>query len=71
MMRSRRMRWAGHVAPILEERECMLVNDRKVRKMERELWEDQDMGVYMTVGWILEKRIGVKWLWTRISGGLL
>jgi hypothetical protein len=33
----------------------MLVNERKVRKKEREQWEDQDVAVCMALGWILER----------------
>jgi hypothetical protein len=69
MIKSRRRRWAGHVA---------LMGRRGMRI---EYWwysesEDQDVGGWTIIKWILERQDGVVWtgsIWLRIgtSGGLL
>jgi hypothetical protein len=53
MIKSRRMRWAGHVARIGEKRNAcrILVGSQK----ERGHWEDQDIGRWRILKWILER----------------
>jgi hypothetical protein len=68
-VKSRRMRWAGHVARMGEE--------RKVYKgREGDHLEDQGVGGKMGSEWILGRLvlgvwIGFDWLRTGIDGGLL
>jgi hypothetical protein len=47
------MRWAGHVAQMGEKRNSyrILVESQK----ERDHWEDQDVGGWTILGWILER----------------
>jgi hypothetical protein len=47
MIKSRRMRWAGHVARIGEKRNAYV--------KERDHWEDQDVGGWTILKWILER----------------
>jgi hypothetical protein len=53
MIKSRRMIWAGHVARIREKRNVyrILVGNPK----ERDHWEDQDVGGWTILKWILER----------------
>jgi hypothetical protein len=51
MIKSRRMKWAGHVAGMGKE-ECMQDIGRKAR---REHWEDQDVGGWIIIKWISER----------------
>jgi hypothetical protein len=53
MMKSRRMRWAGHVARMGERRNAyrILVESRK----EGDHWEDQDVAGWTILKWILER----------------
>jgi hypothetical protein len=53
MTKSRRMRWAGHVARMRENRNAyrILVGSQK----ERDHWEDQDVGARIILKWILER----------------
>jgi hypothetical protein len=46
MIKSRRVRWAGHVALMGEKREI---------QKERDHWEDQDVGGWTILKWILER----------------
>jgi hypothetical protein len=73
-IKSRRMRWAGHVARMGEERKVyrVLVESRK----ERDLLEDRGADGRMGSEWILGRLAGWVWSgssWLRIgtSGGLL
>jgi hypothetical protein len=74
MIKSRRMRWAGHVAQMGEKRKhigCWWESQK-----ERDHWEDQDIGGRTILKWILERQDGVVWtgsIWVRIGtgGGLL
>jgi hypothetical protein len=50
MIKSRRMRWAGHVARMGARRNAYRILVGKLD--ERDHWEDQDAG-----GWIILKRI--------------
>jgi hypothetical protein len=53
MIKSRRMRWAGHVARMGEKRNAyrILVESQKVR----DHWEDLDVGGWTILEWILER----------------
>jgi hypothetical protein len=53
MIKSRRMRWAGHVARMGEKRNAyrLLVGKQK----ERDHWEDQDVDGWAVLKWILDK----------------
>jgi hypothetical protein len=53
IIKSRRIRWAGHVAQMGEKRNAYrLLVGRK---------EDQDVGGWIILGWILERWDGVMW----------
>jgi hypothetical protein len=76
MIKSRRMRWAGHVARMGEKRNAYrtLVGSQKVR----DLWEDQDVGGWTIlkmdlreIGWDGMVLIGLIWIRLGTSGGLL
>jgi hypothetical protein len=74
MIKSRRMRWAGHVTRMGEKRNAYrrLVGKPKVR----DHWEDLDVGGWTIIKWILERYdwmvwIGLIWLRIGTSGGLL
>jgi hypothetical protein len=56
MIKSRRMRWAGHVARTGEKRNAyrMLVGKPEGKRS----WEDQDVGGRTILKWILERRMG-------------
>jgi hypothetical protein len=74
MIRSRRMKWAGHIARMKEKRNAyrVLVGKPEGRRQQgrlRRRWEDNNK-------WLLERWDGVAWtgsIWFRIgiSGGLL
>jgi hypothetical protein len=51
MIKSRRMRWAGHVARMGEKRNAYWWESQK----ERDHWEDQDVGWWTILKWILER----------------
>jgi hypothetical protein len=53
MMKSRRMRWAGHVARIGERRTHIGYWSESQR--ERDHYEDQDVGGWLILRWILER----------------
>jgi hypothetical protein len=53
MIKSRRMRWAGHVAR-MGKRE-MHVEYWLESQKERDHWEDQDVGSWTILKWILER----------------
>jgi hypothetical protein len=68
------MRWAEHVALMREKRNAF--GYRWESQKERENWEDQDIGGWTVLKWILERSDGMMWIglvWLRIgtSGGLL
>jgi hypothetical protein len=74
MMKSRWMRWAGHVARIREPRNACRILVRKPKG--KSYYEDQDVGGWTILKWILERYDGMVWtgsIWLRIgtSGGLL
>jgi hypothetical protein len=53
MIKSRRMRWAGHVARM--GRMDMHIGYRWEIQKERDHWEDQDVVEWIILKWILEK----------------
>jgi hypothetical protein len=53
MMKSRRMRWAGHAARM--GRREMLIGYCLDNHKEKDHYEDQDVGGWITLKWILEK----------------
>jgi hypothetical protein len=73
MIKSRRMRWAGHAARMGERRNAYRI---LVGKPEgKSYYEDLDVGVRMILKWILKRYDEVVWtglIWLRIetSGGL-
>ena len=70
MIKSRRMRWAGHVARVEEERG---VHKVLVGKPEgKNHWGDEDVGGRIILRWILRKWegvVGTGWSWLRIGRG--
>ena len=67
VIKSRRMRWAWHVARIGEEREVYRVN-----RMERDHWGDLGVDGWITLGWICRRWDVVIWTelgWPRIETG--
>jgi hypothetical protein len=50
MIKSRRMKWAGHVARMGEKRNAYRIGDH---------WEDQDVGGWTILKWILERQDGM------------
>jgi hypothetical protein len=74
MINSRRMGLVGHVARIA--RRGMHIGYWCVIQKKRDHWEDQDVGGWTILKWILERQDGRVWIgsiWLRIgtSGGLL
>jgi hypothetical protein len=72
--KSRRMRWARHVAR-MGRRELHIGYWWEIQK-ERDHWEDQDIGGWTILKWILKRQDGMLWIgliWLRIGtcGGLL
>jgi hypothetical protein len=70
IIKSRRMRWAGHVARM--GRRGTLIDYWWESQMERDHQEDQDVGGWIILGWILERWEGVMWtglVWLRIGTG--
>jgi hypothetical protein len=68
MPKSRRMRWAGHVA--LTEKSEMHLGYLWGSQKERDHYEDQDVGEWIILKWILEKKDGVVrtgLIWLRIG----
>jgi hypothetical protein len=53
MIKSRRMRWAGHVARMRETNNVYRILVAKPE--ERDHWEDQDVGGWTISKWILER----------------
>jgi hypothetical protein len=56
MIKSRRMRWAGHVARIGEKRNVWILVEKP---QEKSHWEDQDVGGCTILKWLLEKYKGL------------
>jgi hypothetical protein len=52
MIKSRRLRWAGHVARM--GREGMCVRDWWESRKEGDHWEDKDIGEWTILKWIFE-----------------
>jgi hypothetical protein len=72
MIKSRRMRWAGHVARM--GRRGMHIGFWWEREMERDHQEDQDVGGWTNIKMDLRDGMvwtGSIWLRTGTSGGLL
>jgi hypothetical protein len=57
MMKSRRMRWAGHVGRM--GRRGMQIEYRWESQKERYHYEDQNVGGWIILKWILEKLDGL------------
>jgi hypothetical protein len=53
VIKSRRMRWAGHVARL--GRRGMLIGCWWESQKERDHWEDQDVGGWAISKWVLER----------------
>jgi hypothetical protein len=53
MFKSMRVRWAGHVARM--GRSGMHIGYWRESQMERDRWEDQDVGGWTILKWILER----------------
>jgi hypothetical protein len=54
-IKSRKMRWAGHVARMVEKRNAyMHIGYWWAYQKERDHWEDQDVGGWTILKWILE-----------------
>jgi hypothetical protein len=71
MMKSKRIRWVGYVARMV--RKGAHIRYLWERQKERDHKEDQAVGVWIILKWILDRMvwIGLMWLRIRISGGLL
>jgi hypothetical protein len=68
IIKSRRLRWAGHVAGIGEKRNAY----RWESQREGDDWGDQDAGGWIMVGWILERWDGMMLtglVWLKIGTG--
>jgi hypothetical protein len=74
MIKSRRMRWVGHVSRMGRSR--MHIGYWWEIQKERDQWEDRDVGEWTILKWVLERyngMVGIGLIWLRIgtSGGLL
>ena len=70
VIKSRRMRWAGHVAHMGEERGC--IGSCWGNRRERDHWGDLDVDGWIILGWISRRwDVGI-WTglgWSRIETG--
>jgi len=70
VIKSGRMRWAGHLARVDEERGC--IGSCWENWRERDQWEDQGVDGWIILGWISRRwDVGI-WTgldWPRIWGG--
>jgi len=74
VIKSRRMRWAGHVARMGEERGC--IESSWGNRRERDHWGDLGVGGWIILGWISRRWVVCIWTvlgWRRIEtvGGRL
>jgi len=70
VIKSRRMRWAGHVSRMGEGRDVYRVLVGKLR--ERDYWGDPGADGRIILGWIFRKwdvGVGTGWSWLRIGTG--
>jgi len=70
VVKSRRMRWAGHVARMDEGRGVHRVLVGKLR--ERDDWGDPDVDGRIILRWIFrnwQRVVGTGWSWLRIGTG--
>jgi len=70
VIKSRRMRWAGHVARLGEER--VSIGSRCGNRWERDHWRDLGMNGWIILGWISRRWDVVMWTklgWPRIGTG--
>jgi len=70
LVKSRRMRWAGHVARMGEDRGVHRVLVGKPE--EKDHWGDQDVDGKIILRWIFRKLewvVGTEWSWLRIGTG--
>jgi len=70
----RRMRWAGHVARMGEERGC--IGSWWGNRRERDHWGDLGVDGWIILGWISRRWevgiwTGLGWPWVEIGGGRL
>jgi hypothetical protein len=71
VVKSRRMRWAGHVARMGKERGCTGCWWENLRK--RGHWGDPDVDGRTILSWIfrkLEGAVRTGWIWLRIGTGV-
>jgi hypothetical protein len=54
IIKSRRIRWAGHEAQMREKKNIHRLLVGKPER-ERDHWGDQDVGGWIMLGWILER----------------
>jgi len=74
VIKSRRMRWAAHVACMGEERGC--IGSWWGNRRERDHWEDLDVDGWIILGWIFRRWDvgiwnGLGWPMIEIGGGRL
>jgi hypothetical protein len=70
IIKSRRIRWVGHVARMGRRRTC--IGYWWESQGERDHYEDLDVGGWIILGWFLERCDGVMWtglVWLRIGTG--
>ena len=70
VIKLRRMRWAGHVARMGEERGC--IGSWWGNRRERDHWGDLDVDVWIILGWISRRWDVGMWTglgWPRIGTG--
>jgi hypothetical protein len=70
IIKSRRMRWADHVARMGKRRMRIVYWWESQRGKDH--YENQDVDVWIILGWILERWVGVMWtglVWLRIGTG--